>query len=64
MANRKQPDLVAQWLGHAVVGGVVAVIVAKAAKTAAPALFLGLFAMLMHAEFDAPVSRALSDLGL
>lgn len=64
MASRKQPDPLVTWIGHALVGGAVAIIVGKAAKAAAPALLLGLFAALMHAEFDAPVSQALSNIGL
>ena len=64
MARRSQPDPIATWLGHALVGIAVGLIVAKSAKAAAPAILVGLFAVLMHAEFDAPVSQALSDLGV
>jgi hypothetical protein len=61
---QKQPDPVARYLGHALVGVGVAVIVAKASRTALPALLLGLFAMFIHDALDAPVSQALSDAGI
>lgn len=65
MSNgKRKPDQLATVLGHAIVGGAAAYVVAKGAKAALPALVLGLVAVFMHAQLDAPVSQKLSDLGL
>jgi hypothetical protein len=61
---KKPPDDLAKWLGHAAVGGLAALATAKFAKAAAPAIVVAIVAILIHAELDAPVSQALSELGL
>jgi CBS-domain-containing membrane protein len=60
----RRPDALARWAGHALVGVAVTYVAGKAFKAAAPAIVLAVLAMAAHAKLDAPVSQALSDLGL
>lgn len=61
---KKQPDDLARLLGHLIVGGAAAIVTAKLAKHAVPAILLAIVAMAIHAEMDAPVAKALSEAGL
>jgi hypothetical protein len=62
--GKKKPDTLALVVGHAAVGIVAAYATAKVAKAIGPSILLGVIAILLHAELDAPVSQALSDAGL
>lgn len=60
----KTPDTVALVVGHVVVGVGATWLAAKIAKSIGPGILLGVVAVILHAEFDAPVSQVASDLGL
>jgi hypothetical protein len=63
----KQPDQIARLVGGAIVGGAAAFVVAKTIKsTAAPAgaLLAAILTIILHEALDAPVSQAVSELGL
>lgn len=62
--KRNGPDNLAKFAGHALVGVGATYVTAKAIKQLGPSIFVGLIAIVAHMAFDAPVSRALSELGL
>ena len=64
MDNNKQPDDLAKFLGHEIVGIGVAWVAGKMLKSAAPGIVIGIVGIFVHAAFDAPVSQSLSELGL
>jgi hypothetical protein len=65
MANgKKKPDTVALIVGHAVVGIAATWATAKVVKAIGPSLVVGVIAVIMHAEIDAPAAQVASDLGL
>jgi hypothetical protein len=64
MGHKKQPDNLAEFHGHAIVGLGVAWFVAKAVKSTAPGIVAGVIALGAHLCFDTLVSQGLSDLGV
>ncbi len=65
MANgKKKPDTLALIVGHVLVGVIATWLAAKVAKSIGPGLLVGVVAVVVHAELDAPVSQAVSDAGL
>jgi Na+/H+ antiporter NhaB len=62
---KNQPDGLATFLGHAIVGVGVALVMGKVVKAAAPGvLVVTVIGILAHDYFDAPVSQALGDVGI
>jgi hypothetical protein len=64
MANAKKPDMVATIVGDAVVGIVATWATAKVVKAIGPSLVVGVVAVILHAELDAPAAHVARDLGL
>ena len=63
MPQRRQPDPVARWLSHALVGVTVGYLVGK--KTGAAGFWVGaIVSAFAHEMLDAPVEQALSDFGV
>ena len=63
MTAQQQPDPVALWLSHAIVGAVAAALVGPKAGPQA-AMLAALIAMAAHHYFDAPVAQRLADIGI
>jgi hypothetical protein len=63
MGERK-PDWIAVCAGHATVGVAATWVTAKLVKAIGPSILIGLVAVVLHYQFDAPVSQVLSDLGI
>lgn len=61
---KKQPDDLAKFLGHAVVGLGAMWLAGKLTKAAVPAIVIGVVGIILHAELDAPVAQAFSELGI
>jgi hypothetical protein len=63
--NPRKPDRLALVVGHAIVGAVattIALSVLKGQKGAA--MLVGAFVVVAHHQVDAPVSRAVAELGI
>ena len=63
MAERREPDALAHFLAHALVG-CLAVYLFGRGRGSAGALVVGVIGITAHAAFDAPVAQGLSDLGV
>jgi hypothetical protein len=63
MAPRREPDALAQFLAHTLVGG-LAVYLFGRGRGSAEALAIGIIGITAHAALDAPVAQSLSDLGI
>jgi hypothetical protein len=62
--ERKQPSRLATILGHVIVGVSTAWLVGRLTKSPSRRLVVGVSLAIAHVALDAPVSQALSDLGI
>jgi len=63
MVQRREPDALAHFLAHVLVGG-LAVYLFGRGRGSAEALAIGIIGVTAHAALDAPVAQGLSDLGV
>jgi hypothetical protein len=65
MDSESEPDALAKAVGHLAVGLVAVGVTKKVLRKGFFAVVMaGLLAVVVHAKFDAPVARRLSQLGL
>jgi len=63
MAQRREPDALAHFLAHALVGGLAAYLFGRG-RGSTEALAIGVIGIAAHAALDTPVAQGLSNLGV